>query len=211
MKTKDAREVLYEAQALERYLDEYFAAEHVTFEQWVQRFATGFYKERNGLILDLVEPLRPRSVLEFACAGPFLAQLLVENIDTIEQYTCSNFSTRMVEYCAASLKKYRGCKAVSLDADVRRSMDMHRDRLVGYDLFVTTSLEHIQFDKELVGELPIGAAFVFSVACFDDPEHFRVFETVEDIKERYAPLLRILDVRMNAEASKLVALTVRRD
>ena len=211
VKTKHVRDVVHEANALEQYLDQCFAAEHVTFEQWVRRFASGFYKDRNELILNLAKPLRPRAVLEFASAGPFLARLLVENIDTIGKYTCSNFSTRMVEYCAAQLKDHHSCEAVSIDADVRRSLDMHRDRLAGYDLFITTSFEHIQFDCELLREFPIGSAFIFSVACFDDAEHFRVFETAEDIEARYGPLLRILDTRTNAEANKLVVLGVRRD
>jgi hypothetical protein len=143
-------------------------------------------------------------VLEFACAGPFLARLLVDNIQSIEKYTCSNFSRRMVEFSAAKLADKPRCAAALIDADVKRSSDMHHDHLQEYDMFITTSFEHIQFDRELVAQLPIGAAFVFSVARFDDPEHFRIYETLADVQSRYADLLRIVEARETRDGHKLV-------
>ncbi len=206
---KDPRQVIHSAAALEQYLDQYFKTTGLTFEAWAQTFGEGSYRDRNLMILDVSAPLRPRNVLEFACAGPFLARLLVENIPSIERYTCSNFSARMVEFSAARLADQPRCSVALLDADVTRSPDMHRDHLQPYDTFVTTSLEHIQFDRELVGELPIGSAFVFCVARFDDPEHFRIYETLADVQSRYANLLRIVEARETRDGQKLVVAAIR--
>ena len=209
MIVKNRQQVIHESHALEDYLDRYFTSTGTTFEQWVERFRDGFYRERNDLILELAQPLAPKAVLEFACAGPFLAELLAARISTIERYTCSNFSERMVEYCSAALRDLENCDTAVIDADVHRSPDMRRDRLAGYDLFVTTSLEHIEFDRELIDEMPLGSNFLFSVATFDDPEHFFVFESPDDVSQRYAGLLRITSVRATSDGNKYVVSSER--
>jgi hypothetical protein len=145
---------------LEQYLDQYLKTAGLTFEEWAQTFGKGSYRDRNMIILDLAAALRPRNVLEFACAGPFLARLLVDNIPSIGRYTCSNFSPRMIEFAATQLADRPRCSVTVIDADVKRSHDMHRHHLQAYDTFITTSLEHIKFDREPVSELPLGSAFV---------------------------------------------------
>lgn len=211
MITNDPREVIHEVAALEKYLDRYLQTARLTFEEWAQTFSEGSYRDRNLIILDLAASFRPRNVLEFACAGPFLARLLLDNIQSIEKYTCSNFSRRMVEFSAAQLADQPRCVVALIDADVKRSSDMHREHLQGYDMFMTTSLEHIQADRELVGQLPIGAVFVFSVARFDDPEHFRIYETLEDVQSRYVDLLQIVEARETRDGHKLVVAAIRQD
>jgi glycosyltransferase involved in cell wall biosynthesis len=206
---KDPRQVIHTVAALEAYLDEYLRTAGLTFAQWVETFGAGSYRDRNAIMRDLVAARRPRNVLEFACAGPFLARVLVESIPSIERYTCSNFSPRMTELCAAQLADEPRCAVALIDADVTRSPDMQRERLQVYDAFVTTSLEHIQFDRELVHQLPVGSTFVFSVARFDDPEHFRVYESLADVRARYAGLLDIVDARETGDGLKLVVAAVR--
>ena len=166
MITKDPRDVIHDIGALEEYLDRYMASKNLTFARWVERFGEGFYRDRNALLADLASPLKPRRVLEFACAGPFLAELLVARVPTIEKYTCSNFSRRMLDYCASRLDNDPRFDVALMDADLARSNDMHRERLRDYDMIVTTSLEHIELDRELIDQCPAGSAFVFSVAMF---------------------------------------------
>lgn len=192
-------------------MDAYLSAEGLTFEEWVPRFAGGLYEERNELIADLLAPLHPRQVLEFACAGPYLAVLLLARHRSIMSYACTNFSDRMVAFCRDQVSGDPRFRAFLADADVHRSTDMRRASVSGFDTFITTSLEHIQFDRELVAELPHGAAFVFSVAKFDDPEHFRIFDGVDDVVARYGDLLRVTGSRETADGLKLVVASVRND
>lgn len=211
MQSKDPRDVVHELGALEAYMDAYLHSEDITFEQWVPRFAGGFYLERNGIMADFVLPLRPRHVLEFACAGPYLAELMLQRAPSIVAYLCTNFSARMVEFCRDVVHDTPRFRAALVDADVHRSTDMHRGSISGHDVFLTTSLEHIQFDRELVAELPIGSRFVFSVAKFDDPEHFRVFDSVRDVAARYDGLIRVTNSRETVDGLKLVVVSVRED
>jgi hypothetical protein len=211
MKAKPAEEVVHEVAALEAYMDAYLTAEGITFEQWVPRFAGGLYEERNALLSELLGGMHPRQVLEFACAGPYLARLLLARHPGIVSYACTNFSDRMVDFCRASFTGDARFHASLVDADVERSADMRREAVSVFDTFITTSLEHIPFDRELVAQLPAGAAFVFSVAKFDDPEHFRIFDGVHDVVARYGDLLRVTGARETADHLKLVVAAVRND
>jgi len=208
--TKDPGEVIHEADTLEAYLDAHFQRQGITFEQWVGKFGGAFYRSRNETVLALVAPIGPRRVFEFACSAGFLAQLLLDRVATIERYVCSNFSSRMIEYCRRQLQAYSRCEVKLIDVNVRRAGDLLAEELASYDLFVTTSLEHIQFDRELIAELPAGAHFVFSVASFDDPEHFRFFEDSEQLRSRYEDLLEFVAAAANPEGNKHVVLARRR-
>ena len=173
-------------------------------------FGGGLYRSRNREILSLISPLRPRRVFEFACAAGFLAEMLLDHVDSIEEYVCSNFSQRMLDYTTKQLEDRAKCRVLRVDADVVRSGDMRQLRVAAYDTFITTSFEHIRFDRELIEELPVGSNFVFSVALFDDPEHFRVFENEDQLRSRYGDLLAITAVRLNQQSNKaVVAATVR--
>ena len=169
------------------------------------------YAHRNEQILRLLAPRRPRRIFEFACAGGFLASLLLENISSIDQYTCSNYSERVVDHCRRHLARFPNCDVALVDADVTRSTDIANAALQPYDTFITTSFEHIEHDRELIGAFPVGASFVFCIAGFDDPEHFRLFENIEQITARYADVLSIEHVETIGDQAKkfVVVSTIR--
>lgn len=191
---KSSEQVIGDPDRLERYLDDFLRDSGQTFDGWVERFGQGFYTARNQAILDLLRPLNPKRIFEFACAGGFLAKLLLDEIPGIERYECSNFSRRMVEYCSRQLSNYPHCDTSFVNADLGCSADMRHKRLGEYDVFLTTSFEHIEHDIELIKALPPGRIFLFGVAGFDDPEHYRYFTSDKEVRDRYAEHLSILHV-----------------
>jgi SAM-dependent methyltransferase len=191
--------VIHEIDALEQYLDEYLRSAGLTFDRWIERFDQEPYFTRNQVILRLLNRIRPKKVFEFACAGGFLAKLLLENIASIEHYTCSNISTRVVAYCDQQLACFSNCEVKLLDANIVRSNDIEHANIEQYDTFLTTSFEHIQYDRELINTFPKNRCFVFCVAGFDDPEHFRSFTGKEQITERYNDLLSIASIEALGE------------
>jgi hypothetical protein len=192
--TKNPQDVIHEAARVEQYLQCYFEAEGISFDQWITRFGEGIYLQRNLVILRMLQLLQPHRVFEFACAGGFLAKLLLDNLPAISLYTCTNFSSPVVEYCKKQLSECNRFEAALVDADIQRSDDLLRAGLETYDVVVTTSFEHIQHDRELIELLPNSCTFVFSVAAFDDPEHFRRFENEAQIRNRYNDLLDISSI-----------------
>jgi len=201
---KDPRDVVHEVSDLERYLDEMFEQEGLTFDTWMATFGSGFYRARNLAVVELVRPLEPRRVLEFACAGGHLAELVMDGVPTIDHYVCSSVSARVVEHAKGQLQRWPHCAVKMVDADLSRSQDMVATNIATYDLFLTTSFEHIRLDRELICEMPPGAAFVFSVTLFDDPEHFRVFGNETELRERYEDLLAIDRVVVTGDNTKIV-------
>jgi hypothetical protein len=207
--TKDAAEVVHTPERLEDYVQKMVASEGHTFEEWVRLFSGGFYKKRNEIIVELLRPLVPRRVFEFACAGGFLADMLLRELDSIEVYTCTNFSPQMLEFCQRQLGGHPRCEVALADADVTRSNDISTERLVRYDVVLTTSFEHIQHDYGLIERLPDECEFVFSVATFDDPEHFRHFSSEDEIRSRYGRVLEFETIAP-VDGYKFVALARRR-
>jgi len=201
---KDPQNVIRDPLKLESPLDRYFRKENLTFEKWILRFGEGFYASRNHIILEMVAALKPRSVFEFASSGGFLAKLLMDNVPAIERYTCSDFTERMVNYCRTQLADYEQCTVKLIDADVIRCDDFEREIALGPGLVLTTSFEHIWHDYELIRRLPPDVHFVFCVAGFDDPEHFRVFETEDDIRARYNGVLDIARIARQDDPKKFV-------
>lgn len=155
-------------------------------------------------MVELVRPLAPRRVFEFACAGGHLAELLMDEVPTIDHYVCSSVSARVVEHARRQLQRWPHCSVKMVDGDLSRSQDMVAANIGTYDLFLTTSFEHIRLDRELICEMPPGAAFVFSVALFDDPEHFRVFGNESELRQRYGDLMAIDHVVALGSGTKII-------
>ncbi len=206
---KHPGEVIHDQRALDAYLDAYFASEGITFEHWLTRFSKEPYESRNRAIVNAVREYTPRRVFEFACAAGFLAEVILEGCPGIEQYTISNFSPRMVTATRRQLERFACCDVRLIDAEDRDNA-MNPVELQTYDTFITTSFEHIQHDIALIESLPRGSAFVFSVAGFDDVEHFRVFTDQRQIHARYAHVLDIAHIWLNKDRSKMVVASRRR-
>src|SRR5689334_12732450 len=169
MDSEPTRTVIHEVAALERYLNEYLESTGLTFEQWIETFGRGFYAARNQTIVELLKSTRPKRIFEFACAAGFLAKSILENIDGIEEYVCSNFSDRVVAYCERQLAPFSNCRVKLIDANIARSKDIENEGLEQYDTILTTSFEHIELDRALIERFPKNSYFIFCVAGFDDP------------------------------------------
>jgi len=200
--------VIGELEPLEQYLDDHLRSAGLTFDEWMGTFGQGHYQERNQTILRFLKPHQPRRIFEFACAGGFLARLLLDHVPSIERYTCTNFSPRVVAFCEKQLLHFRQCDVGRINADVMSSSDIANLRLADYDTFLTTSFEHIEHDLKLIARLPPHRCFVFGVAGFDDPEHYRVFNSAAEIRERYEKVLTVGDIEeLGQEIRKYVTIT----
>lgn len=63
-------------------------------------------------------------------------------------------------------------------------------------------LEHLEDDLDLVGRIPPGHRFLFTVPNFHSEAHVRVFEHVGDLWSRYASLVTFVSWRMVGDERK---------
>ena len=136
-----------------------------------------------------------KQVIDLGCGPGHFASVLSRLVNTAISYTGYDFSS------------------VAIDAARRRKPD-HRFSFVQADLsshefnaavpekcndpvtYVAIEFfEHVNFDLDVIKRMRPDTPLLFSVPNFDDPGHVRTFKTEEDIRNRYAGLMSILDIK----------------
>jgi hypothetical protein len=141
------------------------------------------FKKRNIEIVKILKIIKPKKIFEFACTYGFLASEIKNEVDV--EYLCTNFLPSVVNYV-----KTQGIQTELFDAE-----DIPKRNLTNYDTFICTSLEHLENDLKIIGALPKGTHFIFSVPNFDDDMHFRKFDNEVQIYRRYKDLLIIKNIK----------------
>lgn len=86
------------------------------------------------------------------------------------------------------------------DMRVNRSLVTEGD----YEVIVFLEfLEHIEKDREVLMEIPSGKTVLFSVPTFWSKEHVRIYETEQDIIDRYQDLLEIQHIKALHKRGKI--------
>ena len=168
------------------------------------KFGEGTYRERNDILVSLLAPRAPRRVLEVAAAGGHLARRVVESCPSVETYVVSNLSKRMLAYCRETLADLPIVQVQEINAETLKDFQ-------GCDTFLTTSLEHLEFDQRLIRRVPEGVTVGLSITTFDDIAHYRVLKTETDIRARYGRWLSDLTFGATENRKKLLVVGTRRD
>ncbi len=168
---------------------EFYAAD---FKQkgW-EWYGTGNYRYRNLVLAEMIKKLQPKHIFEFAGAEGDLTEMLLRTCPTIEYYKFSDFCSDAVEHVT---KHFDHCgfntpwHAETLDIDkAYKTVPWHQ-----YDLIVSTALEHIVNDTQIIDAIPKGTRVALCLPQTLWEGHVRAFPTWASIKERY-PSLRFID------------------
>lgn len=155
-----------------------------------EMFNTGMYTERNLIIVDFLKNIsEDLNIFEFAATYGFLAIEISKQIK-FDKYVISNFLQEVVEYMKNQKLQLYGIEIILFDAN-----DIIKSPLENFNVFICTSLEHLEKDREIIGSLPKKSHFLFSVPNFDDPTHFRIFKSKDDIYSRYSNYLDIIQIK----------------
>lgn len=188
-------EVCHTKDLYESFVTDWIKKRNITLDQFFMRYNDIHYQDRNNFIVNIIKKLKHDSIFEFACSMEFLAKTLVTTIDGIQKYKCTNFSPMVVNRVKSELINFKNCSTDIVDANVTRCDDLKNQKLEDYDIILTTSFEHIEFDKELIQIIPKGKSFVFVVPSLDKcPEHFRMFNSEKDVIDRYKDLLNFVEI-----------------
>jgi hypothetical protein len=194
MKIQESDKVVHDIISYEEFILNACKRKNLPPSEFLKRYGSRHYQERNQIIVDLLKKQNVKTIFEFACSMGYLADKILSNIPNIEKYTCTNFSPLILEFVSNQLKCYKNAELKLVDVDVTRSDTLKNEKLSEYDCILTTSFEHIQYDFELLNVLPKNKYFLFVVPTLICPEHFRTFDSPDEIKERYQKHLNIINI-----------------
>jgi len=132
-------------------------------------------------IVALLRARGTRSIVDLGCGPGQLAEFLLGHLRV--RYVGFDFSCEAIE-----LAQSRG-----LEATFKRSNIVGwRKPLTGrFDTVIATEfLEHVEDDLGVLERLPADAYLVASVPNFDSFGHVRYFHSADQVRERYAPLVK---------------------
>jgi trans-aconitate methyltransferase len=134
---------------------------------------------------------QPKYIMDLGCGPGHFASLLASNLDSLEKYDGYDFSETAINMAQSLIGK-----------DIRFNFYQQDLRLFNFppslnDNSIITMfefLEHISFDLELMSKIPISTWIVFSVPSFDSAGHVRWFNSLQEVKNRYEPLMSIENI-----------------
>lgn len=151
------------------------------------KYSVGNYAERNNRLVEMLEGLHFRSVVEVAGADGDLAARLLKKYGSIEKYSWSDMVREAIDNANERINSPR-FKAIQLDLDYEAPPSA--------DLFISTALEHTLNYKEIIAELPLGTLVLLSLPNFDGIGHRVHFTQFTDVLEIYGNILRFLKVEV---------------
>jgi len=185
--------VLDKADDYDAHILEHARRYYPSLDAYFSVFGKGGFEIRNKKIMEMVKAENPETVFEFASAFGFLALTILNGVP-LKKYTCTNYSKVSLYCMEKQLRGIDNCEILKVNADIGQSDDMKKIKFKDYDVIITTSFEHIEHDIELIKLLPKGSVFIFCVPNISAPDHFRYFNTEQEIRSRYSDSLEIKEL-----------------
>jgi len=152
------------------------------------RYAKGSYKIRNAIFADIINKFQPKTVFEIAGAEGQLAEFILSKNPNIEKYVWSDFSSEAIKIAKKRLERFTNVECIRFDADEDYKTFMFDQ----FDTIVSTSLEHIEHDIEILKRLKPKTLVCLALPNFDSEGHVRYFPNSADVVNRYHSLLDFL-------------------
>ena len=158
-------------------------------KQGFNYYSEGAYRLRNIVLVEMIRRFKPVHIFEFAGAEGDLAELILEACPTVCSYTWSDFVPEAVEHASQKLMRFAHMINLRLiDIDKKYSdIAWH-----SYDMIISTALEHIQHDREIIESIPTGTYIALCLPSVKWESHLHTFQTWKEIEIRY-PSLHIKD------------------
>jgi len=155
-------------------------------------YANKHYHFRNVILAEMISNYEPKKIFEFAAGSYDLAQLIITTNPQLKYYRWSDWSQECLNQCKEVLEQYDVCKLMRIDICKK----YWKVKWSAFDCIVSVSVEHLENDLDIIRSMPSGTRFFFGVPNFDDPQHFRFFESESDIELRFSGLLDIFEIKV---------------
>jgi SAM-dependent methyltransferase len=148
-------------------------------------FETGLYQKRAEFLQQWIREIKPESIFEFAGGGTVMAKLTCQNNPDLE-YHWSDFSDDCVKEAEKNLSNISNARVSQIDITNNRGIFWHNA-----DLVICFSWEHFVDDLKFMEEVPKGMRMILSCPNVRTEDHFRWFDTEEEVRSRYGHLVKI--------------------
>ncbi len=132
---------------------------------------------------------RNTSILEIGCGSGQFASMLFDN--GFYNYTGFDFSNDGIALAKKNNPENEDKFFVD-DAFTTSLLDKNYDLVICFEV-----LEHLRKDLELLDRIPCGTKVLLSVPNFNDPNHVRYFNSIDEVKERYEQCINIYDIQVS--------------
>jgi hypothetical protein len=153
------------------------------------KYSQGLYAKRNADFADFLENYIPKDavIFEGAAAEGDIAYHILKSGTRIPRYIASDFSEESLKLIKEHLAEFPQVRVENVELGV--------DSIDGFDMFICSSLEHIESDIELLYSLPKNTIIALILPNFDVPMHYRWFRTADDIWGRYSQIIELWEVK----------------
>jgi SAM-dependent methyltransferase len=164
---------------------DYYDAAFDEAEHWKQHYTASHYYPLWTVIVDRVRRCEAKSILDIGC-GPGQVACLLRDVG-VEKYVGLDFSPKRVDRARRTCSEFKFVSADVFQNDSLEKLD--------YDcVLMMEFLEHVERDLEVLRRVRQGAELLGTVPNFAARGHVRHFANEAEVRQRYEPMFRELDV-----------------
>ncbi|MCC5669059.1 class I SAM-dependent methyltransferase [Nostoc sp. CHAB 5784] len=172
---RNSQPIKYENGSEQTY--EYYENKSRELDSWRIHYSKSEYYPLWSVIVDRIQRVDTKSLLEIGCGSGQLAALIRDK--GITKYIGLDFSPNLIALARKACPEFDFVIANALETDLFYTHD--------YDTVVTTEfLEHVERDIEVIENIRKGTRFYGSVPNFPWISHVRYFNSVQEVYDRYA-------------------------
>lgn len=152
---------------------------------WKEHYTDSPYYPLWAVVGDRVRRAGVRRVLDIGC-GPGQVACFLRDLG-VEEYRGLDFSSVRIEAALAACPEYEFVVGNVFENDLLETFD--------YDcVLMLEFLEHVERDLNVLERIRRGAIVIATVPNFAEAAHVRHFRSIEEVRERYSPLLSTVEV-----------------
>lgn len=155
-----------------------------------KKYYSGMYKDRNLKVVEIINNTiknnyknTPIKILDLAAGSAQIAELLLKENNNIIQYVWNDFADNVISYA----------KTIINDERFIINTDDCMNIKGNYDIVICNSLEHILDDIKLLNNFSDDTFFCICSPNFNSKGHYRFFNNVNKMINRYSFIFRNLN------------------
>ena len=174
----------------------------------------GWYVDRNKALLEFVDGMEFKHVLELAGGSGLMAEMFLDRHPEVESYRLIDYSEEACKLATLNLKRFPEKQTEVQELDLLDLLDRSPTEdwdllLVGFDsadLVICTGMEHFPrgFDVRVLSRMRLGAHVLWSLSSFgtDSGTHLNPYSSADYVRGRVEDRLDVWNLEHHPGAAK---------